>query len=469
MGVNLRILVPEQDQVHIASAAAAAASAALQAGTHRGDDARAGDRRKFAVELRRQRLGVDLASSAIRQHGVGAAAIVRDAPEARQRDRILREGSVLEQLRQATLDLLTDGQGVVVSRALRCDERDIDPTTVFIGHKLAGERAEQTRCRKGQAQHQGAGRQRRRPAAKQRLQGGVIGVPQPVHRLLDELRDQPFTGSWSQQPGRQHRRKAQRQDGREEHRSRNRDSELPEQAADIAGHEHQRREDADQHDRRRHHSEKDLPGAALRRDDWRLALIDPPLNVFHHHDGVIHDQPDRQHQGQQRQQIDGKAQRAEHDEGGENADRRDNRRDDRGARRAQEDEVHQRDQRQRYRHGDPDFLDRLARELREVDRHGQRRALRQGAVDFRDRLVDPVGDFQVIGLGLATDGDPDAILPIGPEQSPAFVRAFLHARDIAKAGDIFIGVGAAGNGGSGPGSRAGAGRCPAERRRSRGR
>ena len=48
---------------------------------------------------------------------------------------------------------------------------------------------------------------------------------------------------------------------------------LDEQPADVAGHEHQGRKDADQHDGGGDHGEEHLPRAALGRDDRRFALV----------------------------------------------------------------------------------------------------------------------------------------------------------------------------------------------------
>src|SRR6218665_1244952 len=40
---------------------------------------------------------------------------------------------------------------------------------------------------------------------------------------------------------------------------------------------------------------------------WIAPLLDVPVDVLQHHDGVIDHQPDGQHQGQQRERVDGKA------------------------------------------------------------------------------------------------------------------------------------------------------------------
>ena len=40
------------------------------------------------------------------------------------------------------------------------------------------------------------------------------------------------------------------------------------------------------------------------RAERRLARVDVPLDVLHHHDRIVDDQPDREHDREQRQQVD---------------------------------------------------------------------------------------------------------------------------------------------------------------------
>ena len=55
--------------------------------------------------------------------------------------------------------------------------------------------------------------------------------------------------------------------------------------------------------------EDDLARADQRRLERRLALLDVAVDVLQHDDGVVDDQADRQHQGQQRQRVDREAER----------------------------------------------------------------------------------------------------------------------------------------------------------------
>ena len=63
-----------------------------------------------------------------------------------------------------------------------------------------------------------------------------------------------------------------------------------------------------------------------RRPEGRLARVDVPLDVLHHHDRVVDDEADREDDREQRQQVDREARRQHQEDG---ADERDRDRDDR--------------------------------------------------------------------------------------------------------------------------------------------
>ncbi len=79
----------------------------------------------------------------------------------------------------------------------------------------------------------------------------------------------------------------------------------------------------------------------------RHAFFDVPLHRLHHHDGVVDDQSDGQHQAEERERVDRKAENGEHDE---RSDQRNRHREQRNQRRApalQEQIDHDRNQRDR--------------------------------------------------------------------------------------------------------------------------
>jgi hypothetical protein len=63
-------------------------------------------------------------------------------------------------------------------------------------------------------------------------------------------------------------------------------------------------------------------------DQMRL-LLQHPLDVLHHHDRIIHHDADRQHHGQQRDRVGGKAEHEQHRERADQAHRHRDHRDDR--------------------------------------------------------------------------------------------------------------------------------------------
>ncbi len=99
---------------------------------------------------------------------------------------------------------------------------------------------------------------------------------------------------------REHRRQRERDERREQHRRREREAELAEQAADVARQERDRHEHRGERQRRRDDGEADFLRAVDGRDHGRLALFRATEDVLEHHDGVIDDETDREHQREQR-------------------------------------------------------------------------------------------------------------------------------------------------------------------------
>ncbi len=138
----------------------------------------------------------------------------------------------------------------------------------------------------------------------------AIGLPDRVHRPGRPAGQPALALGRLEQLGGQHRRQAQRQQGREAHGGGDGHGQLDEQPADIAGQEHQRREHRDQHrwwwpqQRRTPAGRRAGPPpcggspSSIRR--WMFSATD---------DGVVDHQADGQHQGQQGQQVQREAQR----------------------------------------------------------------------------------------------------------------------------------------------------------------
>ena len=130
-------------------------------------------------------------------------------------------------------------------------------------------------------------------------------------------------------------------------------------------------------------------------------------DVFEHHDRVVHDEADREGEGEQRDVVDAEAEEVHHAEGAEDGDGHRDAGDDRRGGRAEEQEDHEHDQHDGEHEGEFDVVDgvadgeRFVAEDLEVDGGGQLGA--EGGEQF----LDAVDDFDRVGAGLALDRQGD--------------------------------------------------------------
>ena len=170
--------------------------------------------------------------------------------------------------------------------------------------------------------------------------GEVSGVKlaHAVEVTIDHAGKAALGGSRPQQPRSHHRGKRQGNNSRHDDGAGESECKLAEQRSGQAtlnadGCIH--RGEGDGHGDDRTHQ---LAGGVQGRAHWRFAHMDVPLDVFHHDDGVIHDQADREHDGKQSQQIDGEASHKHQENGADERDRDSDDRDKHGAHRAEEQE-----------------------------------------------------------------------------------------------------------------------------------
>jgi hypothetical protein len=104
----------------------------------------------------------------------------------------------------------------------------------------------------------------------------------------------------AQQLGAHHRRQRQRDEARDDDGAGERQREFEEQPPRLAGREGDRRVDGGERQRHGDDGEADLARALDRGGDRPHALFDVAVDVFEHHDGVVDDETDRQHHGEQR-------------------------------------------------------------------------------------------------------------------------------------------------------------------------
>ncbi len=138
---------------------------------------------------------------------------------------------------------------------------------------------------------------------------------------------------------------------------------------------------------------------------WRQAFFGhDPLDAFHHHDGIVDDDADRQHHAEHGQHVDREAGREHHREGAQQGDRRDDGRDERVADVLQEQVHHREHQHHRFDEGDEHFLDRDRHERRGVERYRGLHAHRQGRLEFGHARAHCAGHLHGIGPGRQLDG-----------------------------------------------------------------
>ena len=107
--------------------------------------------------------------------------------------------------------------------------------------------------------------------------------------------------------GADHRRDRQRHHGGNHDGKGQGQRKFPQQPADDAVHEDQRREGGDQRQADRQHREADLPGAFERRLIGPHAVFEVAVHVLDHDDGVVDHEADRDRQRHQRQIVDREA------------------------------------------------------------------------------------------------------------------------------------------------------------------
>ena len=177
---------------------------------------------------------------------------------------------------------------------------------VLLGRQLGARVLEQ----EGEAGQHGDREQRRRRTVVERVpQAPAVPARHGAERAVDRAREAAVLALRGEQQRAHHRREGERHHARDDDRARERERELAEQRAGDAGEEADRRVDGGQRDRHRDHGAGDLARADEGRLERRLALLDVPVDVLDHHDRVVDHEADRQHHGEQRQQVEAEAHR----------------------------------------------------------------------------------------------------------------------------------------------------------------
>ena len=164
------------------------------------------------------------------------------------------------------------------------------------------------------------------------------------------------------------------------------------------------------------------------------------LDVLHHHDGVIHQQADRQHHGEQRQGVNRVAEQRQHPEGAEQHHRHRHRRNERRAEILQEQIHHTDHENDRFEQGLNHVLDRNFNKLGAVLRIGDIVALRHLTLEFGDFAFHQGRGVQRVGAGGHHHRDPGGRMAVQIGGSGVILAAHLHPRDIAQAHHRAVGL-----------------------------
>ena len=182
------------------------------------------------------------------------------------------------------------------------------------------------------------------------LQQALVTVCEALEQAIEASRNStPMQAVVRVQLGREHRYQCQRHQARETDGRSQGDAEFAEYQPDVAGHERDRKDNGDEYQRRRDDSESDFATAIRRRQQRGLTALDPAHDVLQDDDGIVDDEPDREHESEQRERVDRKVQRRHHRERGDDGYGNCQRRDDRGPHRPDERVDDDQDQQNRKR------------------------------------------------------------------------------------------------------------------------
>ena len=235
-----------------------------------------------------------------------------------------------------------------------------------------------------------------------------------------------------------HRRQGQRHEPGYQHGAGQGQSKFDEQLADTAGHEGHRGIHGSQGERHRHHGKTDFLRALECRFTPRHAFLDVAVDVFQHHDCVIHHQTDGQHESQQGQGIDGETEHEHQREGADQRHRYGHQRNEGGAQIAQEEENDRQHQQDGFADGGEHGLDRTVDEDRGVVGNIHAHARRQFRADARQFRVHGLRQFKRIGRRLFDDSQRNRRPPLETHRTALAGGADFHLRHIADAHRIAV-------------------------------
>ena len=264
------------------------------------------------------------------------------------------------------------------------------------------------------------------------MQAALIGAPQAIEGAVDESPEPALPHVVAQELRAHHRREGQRNEAGDDHRARQGEGELAKQGARHARNEADRRIDRGERDRHRDDRQRDLVRAADRRVERGHAVLDMAVDVLDDDDRVVNDQPDAEHQGEQRQKVDRIAERQQRDHHPDQREWNGDDRDERRAQIAQEQENHDNDDRRRLNERLGDLIDGGANEGGRIVGDRRLEAGGQLVLDARHDRPDTVDHGQRIGFRRAIDANEHRLEAIEHRGGVGGLGPELDLGDVAK-------------------------------------
>ncbi|MNV07923.1 hypothetical protein D3C71_983770 [compost metagenome] len=211
---------------------------------------------------------------------------------------------------------------------------------------------------RNQAQHDHGEHQHHRPGVEGAMKQALVAALEAFENHVQAMGQAAGVLVVTQQKRTHHRRQGQGDDTGNHHRAGQGQGELLEQRPGQAGQEADRCIHRRQGDGHRNHRHGDFPGAFNGGLERCLAFLDVTVNVFHHHDGIVHHQADGQYHRQQGEQVDRVPHHLHEEHDADHRQRDGHHRDHHRAQGTEEQEHHHDHDQHRFEQGFHHFVDR---------------------------------------------------------------------------------------------------------------
>src|SRR6185503_10215603 len=166
-----------------------------------------------------------------------------------------------------------------------------------------------------------------------------------------------------------------------------------------------------------------------------FAAVDMPLDVLDHDDRIVDDETNRQHDGEQRQQVDREPGEQHQEHGTYQRYGNGDDRDDDGSERAEEQEDHEDDYQQRLRERRQHFVDRVLDVLGRVVGNARFHSYGQLRLNAREGVAHFSNDVEGVRGRQYPDAHEHRGLTIELDVGVVILRSKHDVRDIAEADD----------------------------------